>query len=288
MRLRYAGTCRGCSVALPAGEWAVYLREAKQVECLTCHERPAPPIDESANGEPPARDEVPAETNGSTTPLDAEPTSGQAGASARREYERRVSKREERVRSAHPRLGGLILALSDEPQSTQAWLRGAVGEEKLARRLDALTEQGAKVLHDRRIPGSRANIDHLVIGPAGVFVIDAKRYSGRPQRRVEGGILRPRTETLLVGRRDCTKLLAGMHKQLQLVRAALQPDDQPVHGMLCFVDADWPVFGGDFTIGGVEVLWPKKIAERVAATMLLPEAEIAAIQVRLATAFPPA
>jgi hypothetical protein len=30
-------------------------------------------------------------------------------------------------------------------------------------------------------PGSRANIDHLVIGPGGVFVIDSKQYRGRLQ-----------------------------------------------------------------------------------------------------------
>jgi hypothetical protein len=35
------------------------------------------------------------------------------------------------------------------------------------------------VLHDLAIPGSRANIDHLVIGPGGVFVIDSKQYRGR-------------------------------------------------------------------------------------------------------------
>jgi Nuclease-related domain len=34
-------------------------------------------------------------------------------------------------------------------------------------------------LHDRRVSGSRANIDLFVIGPAGVFVIDAKRYEGQ-------------------------------------------------------------------------------------------------------------
>ena len=36
MRLRYAGTCRGCRAALPAGEMAIYHRDAKQVECLSC------------------------------------------------------------------------------------------------------------------------------------------------------------------------------------------------------------------------------------------------------------
>jgi hypothetical protein len=35
------------------------------------------------------------------------------------------------------------------------------------------------VLHDLAIPGSAANIDHLVIGPGGVVVIDTKQYRGR-------------------------------------------------------------------------------------------------------------
>ena len=37
------------------------------------------------------------------------------------------------------------------------------------------------VLHDLAVPGSRANLDHLVIGPGGVFVIDSKQYRGRLQ-----------------------------------------------------------------------------------------------------------
>ena len=41
--------------------------------------------------------------------------------------------------------------------------------------------QGWAVLHDLALPGSRANIDHLVIGPGGVFVVDSKQYRGRLQ-----------------------------------------------------------------------------------------------------------
>jgi hypothetical protein len=44
-----------------------------------------------------------------------------------------------------------------------------------------LEPQGWVVLHDLAIPGSRANLDHLVIGPGGVFVIDSKQYRGRLQ-----------------------------------------------------------------------------------------------------------
>jgi hypothetical protein len=62
-----------------------------------------------------------------------------------------------------------------------AWRRGAAGERRTARRLAALERYGWAVLHDLAVPGSRANIDHLVIGPAGVFVIDSKQYRGRLQ-----------------------------------------------------------------------------------------------------------
>ncbi|WP_421740318.1 nuclease-related domain-containing protein [Cellulomonas sp.] len=195
-------------------------------------------------------------------PVDA----GAAGSSAQREYERRKAKRETRIREAHPRLGGLILAISDELQSTTAWAKGARGEELLGGGLDTLSDRGVRTLHDRRIPRTKANIDHVAVSPAGVFVIDAKRYKGRPALRVEGGILRPRVSKLMVESRDCTKLVAGVHKQVDLVRSALETagfSDAPVRGMLCFVEADWPLFGGAFVIDQVDVLGPKRAAERL-------------------------
>jgi Nuclease-related domain len=152
--------------------------------------------------------------------------SGIAGAFARREHERRVAKREDRVRSRHPKLGRFILAVTDEPQSTTAWQAGARGEEMLAARLEALRQHGALLLHDRRIPGTRANIDHIVVAPSGVYVIDAKRYGGRPHLKVEGGIVRPRVEKLMVGSRECTELVAGVIKQVDLVRAAPAPSSR--------------------------------------------------------------
>ena len=35
------------------------------------------------------------------------------------------------------------------------------------------------VLSDRAWPGRRVNLDHVVIAPSGVFVIDTKAYGGR-------------------------------------------------------------------------------------------------------------
>jgi hypothetical protein len=62
-----------------------------------------------------------------------------------------------------------------------AWRQGAAGERRTAHLLAGLERRGWAVLHDLAVPRSQANIDHLVIGPGGVFVIDSKQYRGRLQ-----------------------------------------------------------------------------------------------------------
>jgi hypothetical protein len=77
-------------------------------------------------------------------------------------------------------LAGWGLRFRPSPDAV-AWRRGAAGERRTARILGPLERQGWVVLHDLAVPGSRANIDHLVIGPGGVFVVDSKQYRGRLQ-----------------------------------------------------------------------------------------------------------
>jgi hypothetical protein len=90
-----------------------------------------------------------------------------------------------------PRLGLLVgglaamgagwgLRFRPSPDAS-AWRRGAAGERRTARLLGPLERQGWVVLHDLAVPGSRANLDHLAIGPGGVFAVDSKQYRGRLQ-----------------------------------------------------------------------------------------------------------
>jgi len=58
------------------------------------------------------------------------------------------------------------------------WRRGAMGEESTALILDALASRRWKVWHDLAVPGSRANLDHLVVGPTGVWLLDTKTTTG--------------------------------------------------------------------------------------------------------------
>jgi len=69
-----------------------------------------------------------------------------------------------------------------------AWRKGARGERRTARRLRRLVRRGYVAFHDLAMPGSRANIDHLLIGPSGVFVIDSKQYTGRVERTPDGHV----------------------------------------------------------------------------------------------------
>ena len=288
MRLRYAGTCRSCGAALAAGTTAVYDRASKTVVCLDCLAPAGAPSAEAPSAvivvAPPVADAA-------LPPEPPDVVAGSAGASALREYERRRAKREDRIRTAHPKLGGFILAISDEPQSTTAWATGARGEQVLGRGLDGLARRGVRVLHDRRIPRTKANIDHIAVSAAGVFVIDAKRYKGRPRLRVEGGLFRPRVEKLMVGGRHQTKLVEGVHKQVDVVRAVLADAgvaEVPVRGVLCFVEANWPLIGGSFVIDGVSVIWPKKLAEQLVAAGPLDDAMAERVHRALAAAFPAA
>jgi hypothetical protein len=151
IRLRYPATCVGCGSALERSAQAQRDPETKAITCLSCV------------------------AQGSVVEIDR----GTAGASAAREWRRRHDRREQQVRERFGKLGGLVLAVTDDPQSTSAWAVGSNGESALGKQLDRLRDDGLGVIHDRRIPGSRANIDHVVVAPSGVFVVDAKNYRGR-------------------------------------------------------------------------------------------------------------
>jgi Nuclease-related domain len=67
--------------------------------------------------------------------------------------------------------------------------RGAAGEEQVGKLLDGLVrEEGWHVLHDASL--GHGNVDHILLGPAGVFTVETKSHPG-PVRvgRVHGSTL---------------------------------------------------------------------------------------------------
>jgi hypothetical protein len=188
---------------------------------------------------------------------------GTPGASARREAERR--------------------------RDGRSWAIGAKGEELMAASL-AKRCPNAIVLHDRCVPRSRANIDHIAIAPSGVWVIDPKRYTGKiavekpffgePKLRIKG--------------RDRSKLIEGLSRQVTLVREAMLEiaPHVPVTGCLCFMspegflaEAQLPLVR-TLIMNGYPLLYPKRVATRLNAPGdLIPE-QVHAIAAQLAEHFP--
>ncbi len=232
---------------LEAGTTALWSATRRNVSCLT-----------HPNETPLAVEEVEPVASTELLEGEAEPLSrGTAGGSARAENERRIKKREDRITTRFPRAGKFILAVSDDPQSTRAWETGSKGEVAIGGLLDTLAkEYDFRVLHDRLIPRSRANIDHIAVTRYGVFVIDAKNYQGVVRIVDKSGFFEKSAPELYVGRRNCMKLVVGMKKQTSIVREILEGNsiDLPVLGVLAFYAAGWETFKflrGQMEIDGV-------------------------------------
>ncbi len=214
LSLRHDDRCVNCAAELAAGTQAFWDADDRTVTCLSCRATAAP------------------------TTIDR----GQPGASAKREHARRLRNRERRVREKHPYIGLARLKLQKAPQHEVAFKQGGRGEEAVAKTLQARTAgYPVSYLFDRRMPGGRGNIDILAIAPTGVYVIDAKQWSGKV--RLTSSSTGERL--LTVNGRNRTKAIDGLDRQVAAVRAALTTavPDAPIHGVLCFVDADLPMFG---------------------------------------------
>ncbi len=206
---------------------------------------------------------------------------GIPGGSSRRKHERLVAKRDAETRDRWGRrLGGVVLALTDEPQSSRAWAIGTQGEEKLAKAL-----AGFSVLHDRRVPGDRRNIDHIVIAAPGVFVVDAKNYRGRIEIRDKGGLFRTDSRLYVRGR-DRSDDVDHMGWQVAAVERALA-GTVTVTPVLCFIDGEFPVLFPPKEFGGVRLESERSMRGLLAAPGPLGSDDIGRITRTLAEALPP-
>src|SRR5258708_39438469 len=68
--------------------------------------------------------------------------------------------------------------------TVEAWQKSSAAERKTERQLRGLQKNGYQVLHARAVPRddegvSDGRIDHLVIGPSGVYAIDSEKWDKR-------------------------------------------------------------------------------------------------------------
>jgi len=156
--------------------------------------------------------------------------------------------------------------LSSERNETKSWSTGALGEEIVGRRLNALCDRGVIAIHDRRAPRGWANIDHIAVGPSGVYVIDTKRHVDQRIHVVSSSV-GARAPQLMVGKWNKTQYVSKMGWQVDVVRGMVGDlGEVPIVPMLVFVEAQWPIWcylGLHSDIGGVLVRSPRQMAKVV-------------------------
>jgi hypothetical protein len=261
LRLRRDDACSSCRSLLPAGTEAYWLKAERQVLCKPCGNAAQPP----APG---------------------------PGSSAQMEHQRRRQARIDRRRTRFGRLGAWAAELSDGPQHEQAWAQGADGERRNAKRLEKLVEgHPVAFLHDRGVPGSRANIDHIAIGATGVFVVDSKNVAGAVKVDWKGGLFSKRRWFLYVGGRDRTSWVDALERQVGVVHEALRAagyPDVPIHAAICMANAEGLPWIGHKGLRDVAICRPRHVAKRLREDGPLTEAMIRSLASKLSTILPPA
>ena len=69
-----------------------------------------------------------------------------------------------------------LIARLSPPGWIENWQTGALGEQATAKALRPLEKDGWIVLHD--LSAGRGNIDHVIVGPTGIYLLDSKRLGG--------------------------------------------------------------------------------------------------------------
>jgi Nuclease-related domain len=105
------------------------------------------------------------------------------------------------------------------------WGRGAHGEEHVGEILDGLRDDGWFAIHD--VSTGRGNIDHILIGPAGIFTIETKSHPGRINAdRIDSRMLKQAYAEAKIAER-----ITGRRLQRHLELPASEPLKEPTEGL---------------------------------------------------------
>jgi len=267
-------TCVLCAQKLPPKTCAWWDSAEQTVTCIACR---------------PTGTTIPRQMRVSRRPP-ATVASGIGSDSMPHEYDRRVAtlRRQPGVIFGEQVLGDIGAHLVEESAPTTSRAESAGDERVLAAFLDREVGHVSTVLHDRRVPATPNNIDHLVVSSTGIWVIGVGSHSGKVERRNVGGRLAP-DPRLFVAQRNKTELVAGVTERATAVEQVLENvgfSSIPIRGCLCFTDADWRFRPKPFSIDGVWVGWPQALVETLRAAPVLERSALATLVQHLCVEFP--
>lgn len=229
--VRRVGSCSTCGEVIPIGSKALWNQTERTLVCLSHSGAEAPKLEMELG----ATDR------------------GKAGGSALAMHQKfqdrdeTKTKRDQEVfRISHPFLSRYIIPKARTSHQTQVWGKGAEGEVEVGRILDDLAiKYGFVAIHDRQMPRSKANIDHMAVTSTGIFIVDAKNYQGKIEVRGRLDQMVGGSSQLWIGGRNKTKLVDDVNKQILAVENVLEKVglNFPVFGALAFYKAKWDLPG---------------------------------------------
>jgi hypothetical protein len=217
--------------------------------------------------------------------------SGTPGASAASEGTRRADRKVDQVRRKYGDHAAEVARQMADRDAAATWGKGSRGESGLARYVAHEVGDAVIALHDRLIPGTRGNIDHIFVSPTGVWVVDAKAYKGKVVKREVGPLWRRDNELFIRGKKQ-TALANGVRRQVEAVNAALRSDEAllgtDIHAALCLVESEWGLLDFPFQLGNVWVMYPGALKKRLRKSGPLSREVMERIARRLDLSLPPA
>ncbi len=133
------------------------------------------------------------------------------------------------------------------------FLKGAKGEEWVAHEL-AFLSSDYTVFNGLRLGGGKQNFDHIVVGPAGVFVVETKNWKGSVEFR-EGKLYAGGKEP---SRPPLKQVKAATAELVSFIDEA-GCNELPVHSVLCFLGTKLPE--EIMNVNGVVVCTGKRLVD---------------------------
>ncbi len=155
-----------------------------------------------------------------------------------------------------------------------AWLRrpvlGRHADRDLRGHLERELHGMGSVLHDVRLTGTTHTLDHLVVAPSGIWLIDVVHIHGRITKRDIGTRVDPELRLVLDGT-DRSALVdeLGILRQTRHAIAAMKFGIE-VQTATCLVDATWPMSARPFQVRNHWIVWPRSLTDKIRSSGLVP------------------
>jgi len=172
------------------------------------------------------------------------------------------------------------------------WTKGAAGEYLMDLSLHSHVNEGAVILTDRQVPGTKSNIDHIVVAPSGVWIVDSKVWKGRIEYK--SVTMMSTAKRLFVDGKDRTSAVEAIFNLVIPVAQLLGDKSVPIKPALVFIEGDWSDTSAARILANrpyqhlsVWISWPRAIWKKINEPGPLDKDAIKRIGADLDTSLPP-